>query len=40
MENQDIEADSIEEAKKIFYELHPYQDYADQYIVRIDLKVK
>ena len=38
--HQDVEASSIDEAKKIFYKSHPYRDYADHYIVRIDLKVK
>ena len=37
---QDLKADSIEEAKKIFYKSHPYPHYAHHYIVRIDLKVK
>ena len=38
--HQNIEADSIQEAKKRFHELHPYREFPNQYIVRIDLKVK
>jgi len=38
--HQDIEANSIEEAKKLFYKLHPHKEYADEVIVRIDLNVK
>ncbi len=38
--HQDIEASSIEEAKKLFYKLHPHKEYADEVIVRIDLNIR
>ena len=37
--HQNLEASSIEEAKKLFYKLHPYQDYANEVIIRVDLNI-
>jgi len=37
--HQNIEANSIEEAKKLFYKLHPYIDYANEVIIRVDLNI-
>ncbi|RZD42939.1 MAG: hypothetical protein CXT73_01925 [Methanobacteriota archaeon] len=37
--HQNIEANSIEEAKKLFHKLHPYTDYADEVIIRVDLNI-
>ena len=38
--HQDIVATSIEEAKKKFREMHPFNEYADETIIRIDLIIK
>ena len=38
--HQDIEATSIEEASKKFHEMHPFKEYAEETIIRIDLIIE